>query len=424
MPPASERRPRRGTDPHDVAFREVQRLYAKAGEALGVLTVTQIQSTFSVAFRRALEDRDYEKVMEECEKSVAMLDEMIKEHASAEDNRRMHGRWTVTGPLLSPGPKGWFDEVAVKDPSLVYFKGKYHVFYTSKPRKGKSPHQTSLGYVSAPALEDLHKAPRVKLKDVVGDDVIAVQVFYFEPQGLWYLVGHVSLGKPHLLQPVYLTNPDIENVDGWSKPKPLLGERAGSNPFWIDFWVICDQKKAHLFYTDHIDSMFRIETALDDFPEGFKKGKEQLAVSAQGADNMGRWHLHEASHIYRVKKDGRYLALLEGAYAHPTRRNYWDSRNRFMFAMVADRLEGPWERIEDKENQFLADAPQLLKPDGTRPALHQVSHPELIRSGYNQRLEIDDYRFKIVFQAFDASNTPDNFDYDLLPWALWLGRNY
>ena len=354
----------------------------------------------------------------------AATQETRQEKKAAKGEPHMCDKWTVTGPLLSPGATGSFDEMAVKDPSIVYFRGKYHVFYTSKPRKEESPHDTSLGYVCAPTLEGLDKAPRIKLRDIVGDDVIAVQVFYFEPQELWYLVGHVSLGKPHMLQPVYLTNPDIEDVNGWSKPRPLLGERTGSNPFWIDFWVICDSEKAHLFYTDHTHSMFRMETAIEDFPEGLKKAKEELAASAQGVDGIGPWHLHEASHIYRVKKDGRYLALLEGAYAHPTRKNYWDSRNRFMFAMVADHLEGPWKRLEPREDKFLADASQLVSTDDSRPALHQISHPEPIRSGYNQRLEIEDYRLQMVFQAFDASNTPDDFDYDLLPWALWLGRNY
>ena len=67
-----------------------------------------------------------------------------------------YGSWTVTGPLLTSGPEGAFDEVAVKDPSIVYYKGNYHLFYTSKPRKGESPYQDSLGYVCAPSLEGLN----------------------------------------------------------------------------------------------------------------------------------------------------------------------------------------------------------------------------------------------------------------------------
>jgi endo-1,4-beta-xylanase len=298
------------------------------------------------------------------------------------------------------------------------------VFYTSKPRKDSEEHEDSLSYVAAPTLEELNSVPRTKLKDIVGEDVIAVQVFYFEPQRLWYLVGHISLGKPHLLQPVYLTNPDIEKVKGWSEPKPLLGKRVGEEPFWIDFWVICDDEKAHIFYTDHICRVFRVECPLEEFPLGFNSANEVLATSDQGEDDTGPWHLHEGSHIYRVKEDGRYLALLEGAYTHPTRAPYWDSRNRFMFAMTADRLEGPWKRVEARENEFLADASQLRGPDGDPVFLHQVSHPELIRSGNNQRLEIDNYKLQLVFQAFDASQTPDDYDYDMLPWSLWLARNH
>ena len=85
LPPAAERRPRAGTDPHDIAFREIQRLHGKALEALGTLNVTLIQRAFSVQLRRALEDRDYETVMEECRKSVAKLEELQKQHASAEN---------------------------------------------------------------------------------------------------------------------------------------------------------------------------------------------------------------------------------------------------------------------------------------------------------------------------------------------------
>ncbi|MCK5861869.1 MAG: hypothetical protein KAH38_05255 [Candidatus Hydrogenedentes bacterium] len=331
--------------------------------------------------------------------------------------------WTVSESIFTPGPAGAFDAIAVKDPSIVYHKGRYHMFYTSKPHKEEGVYETGLGYVAAATLEELNTAPRTLFKEVVEEDVIAVQVFYFEPHRLWYLIGHIDLGKAHKLQPVYLVNPDIEDVKGWSKPKAFMKERAGSNPFWIDFWIICDKTKAHLFYTDHTHRMFRIESPLEDFPDGFNPEKKEIAASAQGEDDIGPWHLHEASHIYRVKEDGRYLALLEGAYSHPTRKNYWDSRNRFMFAMTADQLEGPWTRMEPTDNKFLADAPQLRDKEGNPVALNQVSHPELIRSGYDQYLEIDNYKLKMVFQAFDASRTPDNFDYDFLPWALWLAQN-
>ena len=52
----------------------------------------------------------------------------------------------------------------------------------------------------------------------------------------------------------------------------------------------------------------------------------------------------------------------------------------------------------------------------------QVSHPELLRAGCDQRLEIDDYRLTFLFQAFDASHTPDTYNYDKLPWSLYIMR--
>ncbi len=85
LPPAAERRPRQGTDPHDVAFREIQRVHEKVLEALGTLNVTQIQKALPTRWRRALEDRDYEVVMEECKKSIAILEELVEQEASGKN---------------------------------------------------------------------------------------------------------------------------------------------------------------------------------------------------------------------------------------------------------------------------------------------------------------------------------------------------
>jgi predicted GH43/DUF377 family glycosyl hydrolase len=72
-------------------------------------------------------------------------------------------QWELRDPILSPGPKGSFDEVAVKDPSLVYFEGKWHVFYTARSKT-----QYTTGYVSAKRLADLQSAPRYELDMIRG----------------------------------------------------------------------------------------------------------------------------------------------------------------------------------------------------------------------------------------------------------------
>ena len=66
----------------------------------------------------------------------------------------------------------------------------------------------------------------------------------------------------------------------------------------------------------------------------------------------------------------------------------------------------------------------VFNEDGQRTDYDQISHPELIRSGFDERLEIDDYRLRILFQAFDADDTPATYDYNLLPWELSVMRNY
>ena len=269
------------------------------------------------------------------------------------------------------------------------------------------------------------KAPSgTNLNAIVGGPVVAPQIFYFRPQKLWYIIAQQPHAGPSELAPIYLTNPDINNPGGWSKPRRIKTNRKHPDRFWIDFWVICDEKKAHLFYTDHAGSMYRLETSIDRFPNGFDEQRESLAVTVRGTDEKGPWRLHEASHIYHVKSDDKYLALLEAVRPHPTKKNYWDSRNRFMFAMIADSLEGPWRRVEEDHNDFIGIPDYVFNEDGQRTDYDQISHPELIRSGFDERLEIDDYRLRILFQAFDADDTPATYDYNLLPWELSVMRNY
>lgn len=344
--------------------------------------------------------------------------------------RIQYNKWIVSEPILEAGSVGSFDEIAVKDPTIVFYNQKYHMFYTSKASyetRDLLPHLSKngsgLGYVSAISLEKLDEAVRYDLGKIMGSVIVAPQVFYFEPQQLWYIIAQTLVeGRPDLM-PVYLTNPDIENVYGWSPPE-IIRTRKSNNGFWIDFWVICDKEKAHLFYTDHEGSLFRFECPLDEFPNGFENEKEETVLTVRGENSTGRWHLHEASHIYHVKKHDCYLNILEAVYPHPTRKNYWDSRNRFLFAMVAEKLEGPWVRIESGIDEFLGDPANLYHKDGCRSIYDQVSHLELIRSGYNQYLEIEDYNLQLIFQAFDADTIGSDYDYNYLPWKLMLMKNY
>ncbi|MEN8155623.1 MAG: non-reducing end alpha-L-arabinofuranosidase family hydrolase [Bacteroidota bacterium] len=338
--------------------------------------------------------------------------------------------WTVTEPVLEAGKPGNFDEISVKDPTIVYFNGKYHLFYTSKATyetRDRMPHLSrngsGLGYVSASTLKELKNAQRHDMGSITGSVIVAPQVFYFEPQQLWYIVAHTLVGGGHDLMPIYLTNPDIEDIHGWSAPQELKTRKI-NNGFWIDFWVICNEEKAHLFYTDHEGSLFRFECPLEEFPQGFANKKEETVLTIRGETSTGRWRMHEASHIYYVKEHDCYLNLMESVYPHPTVKYYWDSRNRFLFGMVAEKLEGPWTRIEPGLNEFLGDPANLFMEDGSKAVYDQVSHPELIRSGYDQHLEIENFNLQLLFQAFDADTIGTKYDYNYLPWKLMIMENY
>lgn len=332
-----------------------------------------------------------------------------------------YSHWKVKGPaILKAGPKNSFDDIAVKDPSIVFYQGRYHLFFTSKAMLPENRVRTGLGYVTAEKLSGLSKAKKHDLNTQLESVMIAPQVFYYRPHKLWYLVGHTGGARLHTLKPIYMTNPDIENVKGWSRPKLMSTNAKANRDFWIDFWVICDEEKAHLFYTDHSGTVFRQESPKDQFPDGFKPETESVAVVGRGKDEKGPWRIHEASHIYHVKSDNRYLMMAEATRPHPKKSDYWDSRSRFMVGYTSDSLEGPWERMEKQSSEYLGNPDNLFNKDGTRSLYSQVSHPELIRSGFDERLEINNYHLQMIFQAFDASRINADYNYHHLPWELNL----
>jgi len=301
--------------------------------------------------------------------------------------RQAETRWYATAPVLLPGPKGAFDEVSVKDPSVVFFEGKWHVFYTARGSR-----EYTTGYVSSPTLEGLRNTPHHELKQVRGRSsryACAPQVFFFAPQGLWYLVYQTRDAN---YQPVYSTTKTIDRPESWSEPEVLVEKHEGAK--WIDFWVICDERTAYLFYTrSHRDVTVRT-TTLDAFPHGWSKGKPVLGG------------VHEAVHIYKVKGLEEYHMIYE-----------LNERGVRSFGLAkANHLAGPWERVTDR----YATGAQLGYESGSPRWTEMVSHGEMIRSGYDQRLEYDADSPVMLIQGRlnDTSDTP----YPSLPWKLGLLR--
>jgi hypothetical protein len=351
----------------------------------------------------------------------------IVQSCSSNKNDIQYAKWYLKGSVFTARSNEKFDNVAVKDPSIVYFNKKYHLFYTAKGTNSTNVHKFSTGcaYVNASTIEELNQSERYSIDSLAGRPVIAPQIFYFEPHKRWYLIAHTPVLERNLsvLKPIYLTNKNIDDISGWSAAKEIETGKSDDS-FWIDFWIICDDEAAYLFYSDQKGSVFRLKCGLKDFPDGFSISEPELALCENHLNEEKSWKMFEAIHIYYVKKEKKYMALLEGAYQHPVRKNDVDARNRFIFGMTADSLDGIWTRVEKNNNEFLAEAKNLLVQDGRNQKYTLVSHPELIRSGYNQKLEIKDYKLAMIFQSIDGSDIPDNYNYNELPLELVMMHNY
>ena len=293
--------------------------------------------------------------------------------------------WRVLRLVLISGAAGTFDETAVKDPSVVFYEGRWHVFYTAR---GKGKYTT--GYVTAESFNRLQSAPRHELKQIRGQKsryACAPQVFFFQPQGLWYMVYQT---KDSNYQPVYSTTKMIDQPKLWTKPTPLL--KKDDKAKWIDFWVICDKNKAYLFYTRAHRDVYVRTTALEDFPKGWGAGKKVFSG------------VHEAVHIYKVKGLDEYHMIYEIAKSN---------ERLFRFAR-AEHLEGPWKKVFDS---FAAGA-QLHVEGNLEKWTNMVSHGEILRSGYDQNLEYDADNPQIVIQGLLRNEYKG--PYPNLPWKLGI----
>jgi hypothetical protein len=290
--------------------------------------------------------------------------------------------WQIQSPVFKKGAKGNFDETSVKDPSIVYYENAWHLFYTAR---GNNEYTT--GYVSAKELKDLNTAPRFELKQIRGKTRYgcAPQVFYFSPQKKWYLIYQ---NRDSNYQPVFSSNSEITKPEFWSPYKNLI--QKDSNKKWIDFWVMADDKKVYLFYTEaHLGVMVR-STTVNDFPNGWGNSKKVF-------DNV-----HEAVHIYNVKDKKEFHMIYE-----------LNTKGIRSFGLAkANKLDGDWQNVTDD----YATGNQLQYSKDTKVWTEMVSHGEVIRCGYDEKMEYDPKNCRWLIQGILKNELCD--DYPSLSWKL------
>jgi hypothetical protein len=306
--------------------------------------------------------------------------------------------WTSSGPLISPKSDAAHNLVAVKDPTVVYFGDRFHVYASSVTTTGVY----NMVYTSFTDWSQAPNAPLYYMDQTPGFNIYsaAPQLFYFAPQNKWYLVFQSG-------PPMYSTNDNPGDPTRWTRPAPFYASEPPiitQNGGWLDFWVICDAAYCHLFFSDDHGRWYKARTAIGSFPNGFGTP----TVVMQDAE-AGR--LFEGSSVYKVRGTNRYLALVEAFDSTSNWRRYFRS-------WTADSLEGPWTPYRDSGTApFVGN--QNVMFEGTAWT-NDISHGDLVRSGYDETAPIDACRLEFIYQGFNPA--ADTTEYNRIPWNIGLLR--
>lgn len=302
-------------------------------------------------------------------------------------------QWKSTGILVAPASDETHDIVSVKDPSIVRFDNKWHLYATTANTRGN----WSIVYLSFAEWADATNAKPYFIDNNpnLRGYHCAPQVFYFRPHKKWYLIYQSQ-------HPQYSTTDDLSRPDTWTKPESFFAAKPASAPqLWIDYWVICDNTHGYLFFTGDNGRMYRSRTRIEDFP----KGMSDPEVVIEGPRN----DVFEGSMTYRIKGTDTYLTLVEAI----------GPGSRYYRAWTSNRLDGDWTPIPDAATfqKPFAGINNVSFEDGAAPWTKDISHGELIRDGYDETLTIDSNNLQFLYQGRDPAI---NARYDQLPYRLGL----
>ena len=225
---------------------------------------------------------------------------------------------------LTPTPKR--NVVSIKDPSPVFYDGRWHIYATYAKETGKTDGEWGMVYINFADWKDADKADAGLPGRVppVRRVPLRPQVFYFAPQKLWYLVYQSQ-------QPTYSTTTDISKPETWTKPQnffegtPEVGRRRLAR-------LLGDLRR-----DARVPVLHRRQRPILPKPHGarrFPQGFDEPVVVMREKEAR---ELFEGSSTYRIKGTNQYLTLIEAANENWT---------RYYKAFIADRLDGEcrWPR--------------------------------------------------------------------------------
>jgi arabinoxylan arabinofuranohydrolase len=289
--------------------------------------------------------------------------------------------WYVDDPVIFHGQAKPYDYYGAKDPTVVYYGGKYHVFYTGANQSGG----WQMLYTSASTISGLKNARRTFMSSIGESYFCAPQVFYYEPKGLWYLVYQDGTHGA-----AYATTTNIADPGSWSGPKSF---GISGNMGW-DYYIVCDNSYAYMYNSpsDGSGNVYVRKTSLANFPRGWSAPTVAIKNSFEGA------------HVYKSLADGKYYLIIED-----------QKDGRYYELWTSTGAGGPWTQVAEKWAWR-----GNLSYNGSRWTTN-VSHGEFIRAGYNQKMEINDIN-KVDFLIQGSTNL--NLPYQKIIWDLGIIRNY
>jgi hypothetical protein len=291
-------------------------------------------------------------------------------------------KWTSTAPVLSPKNSGW---ASIKDPTIVKYNGTYHVYATTYYNNNwKSM------YTNFTDWNNAQQSPQVAMEGTRVGNTIAPQVFYFRPHNKWYLITQWA-GS-------YATTTDISNPSSWSaKQKLLQGEPSGA----LDFWVICNDTHCYLYFSRDDGVLYVSKTTIANFPNF-----SGYSIVMEDHRGNGNSYLFEAPNVYKLDGQNKYLLLVEAYMSGPRLFRSWTSSS----------LDGPWTALADTETNPFAGNNNVEWPTGKWSS--GISHGELVRSGFDERLTVDPCNLEFLYQGDSGPSS----SYGTIPYKLGLLR--
>src|SRR5690606_4599656 len=161
----------------------------------------------------------------------------------------------------------------------------------------------------------------------------------------------------------------------------------------------CDDAMCYLFSADDNGHVYRSETTVADFPNGF--GNTQIVLQDSA------YALFEGGAVYKVGDTDTYLLIWEAIGS--------DGR-RWYRSYTAEGLTGQWQPLAATEDNPFARSNNVSFQDGWAWT-QDISHGELVRTSADQTMTIDPCNLQLLYQGMDPSASGE---YSQLPWRLGL----